>query len=86
VYLAFAWVVNAPARFFDAKSRRERSCYRTRAANAMWQIQELSTGTFPYGFDRGIVATSSVPEPGTFALMVIGLAVGIPVLRRRSQA
>jgi PEP-CTERM motif len=43
-------------------------------------IQELSTGAFPYGFDLGL--TSSVPEPGSLALMVIGLVVGVPVLRR----
>ena len=44
-------------------------------------IQELSPGPFPYGFALGLVST--VPEPGTLTSSLIGLAMLIPVLRRR---
>jgi hypothetical protein len=48
-------------------------------------IQELSTGSFAYGFDLGLVSTASVPEPGTLTLCFVGLATLIPVLRRRRR-
>ena len=46
-------------------------------------IQELSPGTFPFGFDLGLV--SAVPEPGTFTMSLIGLATLVPVLRHRRR-
>jgi hypothetical protein len=49
-------------------------------------IQELSVGAFQYGFDLELAAASSVPEPGTLSLMVVGLAVGFPLLARRRVA
>ena len=49
-------------------------------------IQELSTGAFPYGFDLGLEAASSVPEPGTLALLSVGIAMGFPLLVRRRRA
>jgi hypothetical protein len=48
-------------------------------------IQELSTGTFAYGFDLGLVSTASVPEPGTFTISLIGLAMLVPALLRRRR-
>ena len=51
---------------------------------SLW-IQELSTGPFPYGFDLGLVSTASVPEPGTLTTLMIGLAMLVPVLRRRRR-
>jgi hypothetical protein len=51
---------------------------------SIW-IQELSTGPFPYGFDLGLVSTASVPEPGTLTISLIGLAILVPVLLRRSR-
>jgi hypothetical protein len=49
-------------------------------------IQELSPGTFPFGFDLELV--SAVPEPGTFTMSLIGFATLVPVLlhRRRRAA
>jgi hypothetical protein len=44
-------------------------------------IQELSPGTFPFGFDLELV--SAVPEPGTFTMSLIGLATLVPVLLHR---
>ena len=48
-------------------------------------IQEGAAGTFPYGFDLGLVSTASVPEPGTLTTSLIGLALLIPVLLRRRR-
>jgi hypothetical protein len=48
-------------------------------------IQELSTGSFPFGFDLGLVSASSVPEPGTLTISLIGLAILSPVLLRRRR-
>jgi hypothetical protein len=48
-------------------------------------IQELSTGTFPFGFGLGLVSASSVPEPGTLTTSLIGLAILSPVLLRRRR-
>jgi hypothetical protein len=48
-------------------------------------IQEGDTGTFAYGFDLGLVSTTSVPEPGTLTTSLIGLAVLVPVLLRRRR-
>jgi hypothetical protein len=44
-------------------------------------IQELSTGTFAYGFDLALVSTASVPEPGSFTTLLIGLPTLFPILR-----
>ena len=54
------------------------------AQYSFW-IQEGNTGTFPYGFDLGLVSTGSVPEPGTLTTSLIGLAILIPVLMRRRR-
>ena len=49
-------------------------------------IQEGGTlGTFPFGFDLGLVSTASVPEPGTLTISLIGLAILSPVLLRRRR-
>ena len=49
-------------------------------------IQEGGTmGTFPFGFDLGLVSTASVPEPGTLTTSLIGLAILSPVLLRRRR-
>jgi hypothetical protein len=48
-------------------------------------IQEGDTGTFPFGFDLGLVSTASVPEPGTLTISLIGLAILSPVLLRRRR-
>jgi hypothetical protein len=47
---------------------------------AFW-VQELSSGTFNYGFDLNL---TRVPEPNTFALIFIGFAALVLVLRRRN--
>jgi hypothetical protein len=49
-------------------------------------VQELSPGTFPFAFDFGLVSTASVPEPETFTISLIGLAVLVPVLLCRRRA
>jgi hypothetical protein len=46
-------------------------------------VQELNPGTFPFRFAFGLVST--VPEPGTFTVSLIGLAMLVPVLLRRRR-
>lgn len=51
----------------------------TAGAYSFW-IQEFGAGTFPYAFD---LTVTPVPEPGTWASVLAGLAVVASALRRR---
>ena len=48
------------------------------AGHFSFWVQELSAGAFPYDFDLGLVSANSMPEPGTLALLAIGLAAAVP--------
>ena len=46
---------------------------------AFW-MQDTTLGTRPYGLD---LVLASVPEPGTFVMMLAGLTAFLPAIRRR---